>query len=244
MAEETSNVIVELHDLSLTERKDDRFGRVVTTRTNKVDDLIRIAVARRTDLNAATLKASYEILKSIALEELTHGASVEFGLGYNSLAVNGIFVGDHARWDSQQNSLALRVTPTAEVRNAVKNITVDVRGMASSGTFINTLTDVSSGETNTRLTPGGGVNLTGNKIKIAGDLPDIGIRLINQASAEETLILPNSLLTNDPSKVTFIVPSTLSAGDYRLSLTTQFSNSITLLKESRTYLFDYVLACI
>jgi hypothetical protein len=33
MTDEFGNVIVELHDLLLTERKDDRFGRVVITRT-------------------------------------------------------------------------------------------------------------------------------------------------------------------------------------------------------------------
>jgi hypothetical protein len=49
--------------------------------------------------------------------------------------------------------------------------------MAASGTYVNTLTDVASGEVNSRLTPGGGVNLTGVKIKIAGDAPGVGIHL-------------------------------------------------------------------
>jgi hypothetical protein len=209
-----------------------------------LDDLIRIAVARRTDLNAATLKASYEILRSIAIEKVTSDASVEFGLGYNTLAVNGPFIGDHPQWDDSKNSLSLQTIPAADMRNAIKNTTVHIRGMASSGTFVNTLTDVSSGEVNARLTPGGGVNLTGNKIKIAGNAIEVGIRLINQATDEVTEIPATSILINEPSKVTFIVPADLPVGDYRLSLTTQFSNSATLLKEPRTYLFDYVLACI
>ncbi len=57
---EKNNVMVELYDLSITERKDDRFGRVVTTKSLNEDDLIKIAVARRTDLNASTLKASID----------------------------------------------------------------------------------------------------------------------------------------------------------------------------------------
>ncbi|MDR0725082.1 MAG: DUF4469 domain-containing protein [Prevotellaceae bacterium] len=51
-----------------------------------------------------------------------------------------------------------------------------------------------------------------------------------------------SVLINDPSSVTFIVPADLPAGDYKLSITTQFSHSA-ILKEPRTYIFDYVLAC-
>ncbi len=238
---EKSSVVVELYDLAITERKDDRFGRVVITRSLTEDDLVQEAVSRRTDLNAVTLKASIDILKEIAMEEVTNGASVRFGLGYFNLKANGVFIGDNARWDSAQHSLDIHVTPTGEFRSAVKAISVDVRGMAVSGTIINLVTDVASGEKNTRLTPGGGVHVAGSRIKIDGDGPGVGISLINQDTSEVTVIPQTSLLVNDPSKITFIVPAGLPAGDYKLSVCTQFPGSSTLLKEPRTYTYDYVL---
>ena len=42
MADEKNSVIVELHDLAITERKDDRVGRVVKTKSLKVGDLATI----------------------------------------------------------------------------------------------------------------------------------------------------------------------------------------------------------
>ncbi|MDR1864600.1 MAG: DUF4469 domain-containing protein [Bacteroidales bacterium] len=243
MAEEKSNVTVELYDLVLTDRKDDRFGRVVIVRHDKVEDLIRIAVSRRTDLNAATLRASYDILKAVAMEEVTNGASVEFGLGHHTLTANGTFIGDHAKWDGEKNSLSLRTAPLAEVYQLLKNVKVTVRGMAATGIVINTLTDVSTGEVNARLTPGGGVNIVGSKIRIAGDAPGNGVLLINQHTGETVEVPKNAFLTNDPSKISFIVPAHLPVGDYKLSLTTQFSTNANLLKEPRTYLFEYVLVC-
>lgn len=125
-----------------------------------------------------------EILKEVAIEEIVNGASVNFGLGYFNLTVNGVFIGDNASWDSSRHSLAVNATPTAELRNAVKAITVDVRGLAVSGPSINTLTNVRSSEVNSRLTPGGGVNLTGNSIKIEGSDPNVGIKLVNQETSE------------------------------------------------------------
>ncbi|WP_423128055.1 DUF4469 domain-containing protein [Gaoshiqia sp. Z1-71] len=238
--QEKSSVIVELYDLALTDRKDDRFGRVVISRSLNQDDLIAIAVARRTDLNASTLKASMDILRNIAIEQIANGASVNFGLGYFNLTVNGVFIGDNARWDSSKHSLAIRVSPTGDLRSAVKSSAVDVRGLAGSGLFVNSVTDVSSGEVNSRITPGGGVNLAGSRMKIEGDDPAVGISLINQETNEVTVIPPTSILVNDPSKITFIVPSGLPAGDYKLSICTRFSTNIQL-KEPRTYLFDYVL---
>ena len=238
---EKSSVIVELYDLTLTERKDDRFGRVVTTKSLNLDDLIAKAVSRRTDLSATTLRASMEILQGIAIEEIANGASVNFGLAYFNLGVSGVFYGDNAKWDSSEHSLWVKATPTAELREKVVASTVDVRGMAVVGIAINTLTDVSSGEQNGRITPGGGVNLTGSKIKIDGDDANVGLSFINQSTNAVTVIPKTAILVNDPSKITFIVPTTLSAGDYKLSLCTQYSSSHKTTKEARTYLFDYVL---
>jgi len=239
---EKNSVIVELYDLTLTERTDDRFGKVVTSKSLTEDDLVKIAVARRTDLNAVTLKASLEILKNIAKEQLANGASVCFGLGYFGLDVKGVFIGDNAKWDSKQHSLAVRVAPTAELRQTIRGVSVDVRGMASVGIAVNSLTDVATGEVNTRLTPSGGANLVGSKIKIAGDSPTNGITLINQATNAETAVPHTSLLVNEPSKITFIIPADLPSGDYKLRLTTQYARGAYLLSEPRTCLFEYVLA--
>jgi len=238
---EKNGVIVELHDLMLTERKDDRFGRVVTSKSLNEDDLIKLVLTRRTDLSATTIKASIELVKEVAITELANGASVKFGLGYFNLTVNGVFIGDNASWDSSQHSLTVNATPTAEVREAVKATSVNVRGMAASGLFVNSVTDVTTGTVNSRLTPGGGVNLSGSRIKIDGSDPEVGIHLINQQTSAVIAIPPTSLLVNEPSKLTFVVPATLPDGDYKLSVCTQYSPSIKLLSEARTYVFDYVL---
>lgn len=55
---------------------------VITSKSLNKDDLIKTAVARRTDLNAITLRACIDILKQIAVKEVCNGASVAFGLGY------------------------------------------------------------------------------------------------------------------------------------------------------------------
>ncbi|MDR2292400.1 MAG: DUF4469 domain-containing protein [Prevotellaceae bacterium] len=238
---EKTSVIVELYDLTITDRKDDRFGRVVTSKSLKEDDLINIAVSRRTDLSPTTLRASLDILKEIAIEEIVSGSSVYFGLGYFSLVVNGVFIGDHAKWDTAKHSLHVKASASSELREAIKATHVNVRGMSQSGIVINNVHDVVSGEDNMRLTPGGGVNLQGSRIKIAGESAYNGIFIINQDTQEVTTIAANAILVNDPSKVSFIVPSNLPAGDYKLSITTQFSTGAKLLNEPRTYVFDYVL---
>lgn len=241
MSNTKNSVMVELYDLTLTERKDDRFGRVVTMKSLNEDDLIAKAVERRTDLSATTLKASFDILQGIAIEEIANGASVKFGLAYFNLGVSGVFYGDNAKWDSSQHSLQVKATPSSDLREAVVTSVVDVRGMASVGIAINTITDVTTGDMNGRITPGGGVNIVGSKIKIDGTEPGVGISFINQDNNEITMVPKTSILVNEPSKISFIVPATLPAGDYKLSISTQYSTSNKITKDARTSVFEYVL---
>jgi hypothetical protein len=241
MSEGKNSVFVELYDLKLSERPDDRFGRVIITKSLNEEDLINIAVKQGTDLNAATLRAAIDILKSIAFTEIANGASVEFGPAIFYLAVKGVFIGNRASWDPVVNSLQMKAISNTEFRAILKNIHVSMQGMANSGTVINTLIDMASGEENKRLTPGGAVNLTGLKIRIAGDDSTNGLALINQSSGETYDIPMTSVPVNTPKKVSFIVPSHLPPGGYKLRITTQYTTGKNLLKEPRTYLFNQAL---
>jgi hypothetical protein len=189
------------------------------------------------------IKAAYNLLKAIAIEEVCSGKNVEFGLSHYALVSEGVFIGDHSNWNPEVNKLMISSASTLETRKAMENIEIEVRGMAQSGLCINKLTDVASGKVNEQLTPGGAVNLVGVKIRIAGESPENGIFLTNIGTGDITQIPANSIPINDPSKITFVVPADLSAGDYHLSITTQYSNAAHTLLDPRTFVFEYVLTC-
>jgi hypothetical protein len=71
---------------------------------------------------------------------------------------------------------------------------------------INSVFDVTSGETNSRLMPGGAVNIAGTKIKIAADNAANDITLTNYANNEVTVIATTAIAVNDSMKVTFVMP--------------------------------------
>ena len=93
--------------------------------------------------------------------------------------------------------------------------------------------DLTTGKTDGTVTPGGMVEVTGSKIKcLNADGSGIGhFRLYNESeSPEEVKVLG----VNDPSKIIFIFPTGLLAGNYRLEIETYFSNTSTMLKNPRT----------
>ena len=236
-----NSVVVELHDLTLTERTDDRFGRVVNVKSLSHDDLVQKVVARRTDLSPTLMKAAIEQLTQVAIEELCNGATIKFGFAHASLTVNGVFYGDNAQWNPAEHSLSVSLQPTAELREAVAATSVQVRGMASTGLFINQVTDVASGMVNQKLTPGGGVVVSGQKLRIAGSDPAVGLMIVNTQTQAEVVVPPTSWLQNDPSRISFIVPADIPDGVYRLKITTQFASNGLELKESRVAISGYDL---
>jgi hypothetical protein len=241
MAENKTRVYVELYDNPLTEKKDDRTGRVLNTGSASVNDLINDAISRGTDISPVTLQASYSLLKTMALERVRHAQRVEFGLGIFYIEPTGSFIGDAAKWDPAKNRLIARSLPATELRESLKTIEVDVLGMAKVPNIINAVTDVFTGQENVSLTPGGMAHVTGNKIKIAGSDPTIGLKL--RLLADDTVweIPTTSIGINNPTRVTFVIPTDLSVGDYSLSIVTQYSGGGTTLKKPRTLTLEYSL---
>jgi hypothetical protein len=239
--DEENNVSVELYDVGVAgKEEEDRFGRILTTQRLKEDDLIRLAASRRADLSPEALRASIDALKEIAVENLLNGASVELGLGFFHLAVQGVFTGNHPKWNPDKHSLKLQAIPNADLRNLVKEINVNVVSVAPSGPVIHSIFDSESGEKNTHLTANGAVTITGSKIKIVGDHSVSGLTLA-YANKEGFFRIPSiEMLVNNPSEVTFIVPP-LPPGAYRLSITTHYYSEHRMHKKPRTGAFDYPL---
>lgn len=230
-------VAVELYDLPLTQSTGDRYGKVISPSTISEDDLIQLAVERRTDLNPSTLRASLEILSRLAEEKILEGCSVTFGLSHYSTVVNGLFEGDDDRWDADRHSLGLRITPKATLRDQLPTVEVKILGPATTGPVINTITDHASGTVNQQLTPGGVVNIDGKRLKIVGDAPEVGLSLINTTTSDELLLAPGTIFQNTRSQLGILLPTGISPGTYNFKVSTQYSRSHGFKKTVSTYIF-------
>lgn len=230
-------VAVELYDLPLTEKKDDRYAKVISPSTITEEDLIRLAVERRTDLNPSTLRAALEILTALAEEKVLDGCNVTFGLSHYSIAVNGLFTGDADHWDPARHSLSLRSDPNQTLREQLPAVEVQLLGPAITGPVINTITDHSSATINQRLTPGGVVNIDGKRLKIVGDSPEVGVSLINTTTGEELLLAPGTLFQNSPAQLGIMLPEGIALGVYNIKVSTQYSRSNKLNKTPSSYTF-------
>ena len=151
----------------LTERDDD-FSFNVTYQANRsVKDLCKLA-ATNSKFTASELESAYNDLMAQAKIELYNASTVEFGFANNSLGVDGPFIGPDAKFDPSVNNVTLRCSPRIEFKEDLKNISVIVAGTEEGLPTITKVVDVATGSENLRITPGGGLNGEGNRVKITG----------------------------------------------------------------------------
>jgi hypothetical protein len=238
----TDAVIIELYDNPLTERPDDRYGRVINIASINEDTLIERAIAGGFNGNSESMKAAYHAMKEEALKAIVRGEIVHFGLGYLVLDVEGVFIGDVPGWNPEKNKLVASITPSKELHDALKKTPVNVIGMAPDRAAIAQVTDVTTGEVDKVLTVGGMANIKGSRIKIEGTKPGVGLFLTNQDTRQATQVPASAIGMNDPSKIMFVVPAGLLTGSYMLSIVTQFGGTSTrLLNEPRIIAFNQIL---
>lgn len=80
------------------------------------------------------------------------------------------------------------------------------------------------------------VYLRGKGIKLAGSHESVGILLTSMADSSKTVfIAPADVPINEPKRLGFVLPATVTDGSWKVRVTTQYSSSAYTLKEPRFY---------
>jgi hypothetical protein len=225
----------------LTKEVDNDYTASVsmTGKTLRNADLARILKDAGSEWSYETILYILEQADRIAREQLQRGYSVLTGLCQLSPRVTGSWIGANAKFDPARHKITLDIVPSAEMREALKEVGVEVLGVRDDGAFIGLVTDTATGLADGTITAGDDIRIDGDKLKIAPEGEDgLGVFFIDADGG----IFPvtRRLTQNDPKRLIARVPD-LPAGQYRLRVTTRYTTATTLLKEPRTIEYDRLL---
>lgn len=188
--------------------------------------------AEDSSLREETIRHVFDLQKRVIKRLLMTGMSVNTGLYYASVSFRGVV--ENSTWNPAKNSIVVNFNVGADLREAIKQTTVGIIGEKGSAMYIGSVQDAATRAQDASATAGRAFTITGGKLKVAGDNPAVGITLTD-SKGTETKVTEDLWVTNDPSKLTFIIPAGLANGTYELKVTTQFSgNSKELLKAPRS----------
>lgn len=219
--------------------QEDYVARMKTRRPLVSEDLINEIIAERTDIRPDTLRMCAGLLDDKLIEKVCDGHIVTTATATYVPTIPGVFMGTSGIVDPAKNMAMINITPSMKMREALKSVKLKfsnyVRSMG--GARIGLVRDVTTGKTDGTITPGGMVDVTGNKIRCVEGKEggNWAVRFLKADTMEEAATV-TLLGINDPKRLMFNVP-TLEDGAYILQIETYFSNSAVLLRQSR--IIDY-----
>ena len=225
---------VQLADNVVTvEDKNDKIAVLVPAGTADKQRVISEIMEVNPGLERETVEAVLNLENRVVKKLLLTGFRVNTGL-YSAVAQpSGVVEGN--RWNPERNSLYVSFTQGGDMRAAIGETSVNIIGEKGNAMYISGGQDSATGAMGFTATAGRNFVLTGARLKVAGDAPEVGVTLTSAATGTVTKITTDMLAVNEPRKLILLIPAGLADGEYTLSVTTQFSGSSTQpLKSPRT----------
>lgn len=222
----------------LTKDVDNDYIAEVSTSNNtrRNEDIARRIVDLGSEIKYDTLLSVLNQRDRVVREMIQQGSSVLTGTCQYTPRITGSWIGSSAKFDPAVHKITLDIIPSAEMREALTQVGVEMLGVKDSGAFIGLVTDTSTGAIDGSITPGDDIRIEGDKLKIVPE-GEAGIGIFFVDAEGTATPVTRRLTQNDPKTLIARVPS-LPAGQYILRVVTKFSTSSTMLKENRQIDYD------
>jgi hypothetical protein len=231
-------------NLLTRENPNDYVARVNAERSLGVKDICESAVSRGgADISSSSMEHAVNLFLKEMGYQLCDGFSVNTGWFTASVHIRGVFDSPAESFNPEKHTVLFEFHQGATLRKELENVTVEILGVAETGIVIAQVFDVKTGSVNDLITPNRNLKITGEKLKIAGEDPANGVCFIDEQGTR-TQVDASDVVTNNPSELIIVTPE-LTAGTYRLEVTTQFTGSGgKVLNEPRTAIFDRPLTVV
>jgi hypothetical protein len=223
----------------LTANPDDFRAQVTNVRSYTQEDIIDHLMQIGAGLTRSDVAAVLEAEKQVIAAIIAEGGAVNTELFNAHPSIQGVFTSPEDA-DGKDRKVKINLHAGIVLRNAVKQVKTKRLAAVATGTIITAVTDIKTGAVNSALTPGRDIKIIGSKIKIAGEESGVGLFFVPD-TGDPVPVDPSDFVINNPSEIIAVIPS-LSAGQYKVRIVTQFtSSSGKLLKTPHNVTFDKAL---
>ena len=235
------NVQVKLYPNYLPKTEGAYIARTDNNKVLSIEDICAILKTR------AGFNGKYEELLDCVRQyldevayQLCDGHAVNNGYYCVYPNIGGTFNSVHESIDNLKHPVTFRFSMRSKLRSLIKNINVVVEGFADTSGYIDEFIDFDENSVNTIFIPGDQFAILGNKIKIAGDDPSVGVYFVPVEDPSKAVKVTR-MAQNTGSKIIGIAPNTEYLHN-RIEIRTQYSGSgINNLKVPRVITSKFIL---
>ena len=207
-------------------------ARVVTDKNYTEDELIDKMLKKRNIVSRPDLRGVISALKETVLEIVSEGNGLNLPWLKLSYSMKGNFDADDAARNPDRHPLEINTNAGKLLTDILPQVKMERVTHPDFSPRILHFTDGVSETTDSQLTPGGVFDLTGERLRIGGPIPNnVGLFLRAQDGTETKV---DVLLRNDPGYLSGQVPNALAAGTYQIVVKTQLGTNNQRVTEVRT----------
>jgi len=224
-----------LRENLLTPAPDDYMAQVTDTRSYSLEEIIDLMMDKGSTLTRADVAATLQVYGEVCSSIVADGAALNTPLMNTALSITGVFNGANDSFDRKRHTVNLNMTAGTLLRDAVAKVKTEKTEGASTDPYITEVTDIVSGKTNSTLTKGGVVQLTGSRLKFDQKDEAQGVFFVPETGNP---VRASVIAENKPARLMAIIPADLVAGTYYIEVRTKIIGSSQKSKTLKTGKFD------
>ncbi len=214
---------------ALTANPDDFSARVLTNNVLEMEEIIDAIVGMGSTVTRADILSVISDLTTAIGKALLAGNRVSLPFGQFALSIQGVFDDLDEVFDPSKHQLTIIVRPGAPLRKMVRTQAELIKeDRAEPRPFPIVYVDLNTNARNSVLTPGGMGQVEGHRLRFDPADPEQGIFFIAEDGTETRVEVVG---LNQDGRLMFLIPSTLTAGDYRLVVRVGFGRKGDIIRD-------------
>jgi Bacterial DNA-binding protein. len=212
-------------------------ARVSAERSYDLPQLIDLMLSKRNLVSKTDIVAVFTAFFETIDECIERGENINlpiFNMGYS---ITGVFDKSTDTFNPEEHEVHVNLNIGTQIKKAIENIKLEKINSVQTLPVIEEFTDLSSNTVNSKLTANGIFEITGRRLKIAGEDETVGIFFVNGDNTEHKVSV---IAENGYKKVIAQAPA-LSAGTYKLVIRTQSTSSTYTTKEIKEVVGKFAL---
>jgi len=211
-----------LFENHLTPDPDDQLAVVQPISTKSMEDVVDQMISRGSTVTKAEALSVMEEFAVALIQLIKDGHNVVTPLFNVSISIRGTFVDASDAFDSSRHTMKVRILPGRRLKEVMSKVKVEkVQGMKPLP-VLQSFRDVTSKTESDILTPGGIGHIVGSALKFDAADANQGVFF---TALNGAITKVETVADATPSKIIFVIPATLTAGEYSLSVRTLLLNT-------------------
>lgn len=206
-----------------------------------IEDIADRVVYNRTTYRRELLISVFRIMSDEIYNAIERGFNVDFCFGRTELNVLGRFTTPLEPFDRKRHAIQINLRPSPRMNQLAAWFPVEVRGFNPNAPLPNEVSifpDAYSGQEERVFceipsTPVSPLFIHGRRIKVMGDLPDVGLHFTHELTGITHFVAPKQIFINEATRLCFLPPAPLEPGKWRVEIHSQYTPTYHLYKKAR-----------